>query len=115
MNYQRVLPRDLINEAALLRNVARLFRKLNGVANIEWLQFDPEAIVHDDDDDSVYLTDLVLRIGQSRHFLCCPAHNVESEEWPLFVWNFDDESVTYVFETDGELTTQFHALIGEKQ
>lgn len=114
MNHQRVLPRDLFNEANLLKCIGHLWLKLEGMANIEWdYNGEPFEMCQDQDDDSVLIDNLILKIKGTKYFLTHPLNSREA--WPLYAWSFDTEEETAVFNEYGALTAEFFHLIGEKQ
>lgn len=110
-NYTRVIPRDLFNEAGLLKSLGRLAIALGELdghdARIVEDTLDEFAIAQDPADGSISVKNITFLIG--------------SEEWKLFrslnsresynlYATLSDEEVS-VFEEDGSLTNEFVELI----
>lgn len=116
MSYTRVIPRDLFNEANLLKCLGQLYLKLEqGYQRIAELEFDAEQsetfdIQRNDDSGDIYVDDIKLKIFRSPlnaglpwyHTLFRPINS--REPYPLWLttsWNTDP---IQVFNPDGELS-----------
>jgi hypothetical protein len=118
MSYIRVIPRDLFNEASLLKCLGALYIALEtagdhrakfGVDDVD--RFD---IVQNPDDGSLYVANLPFLIGGSPYHLSRPLNS--RAPWPLYAqrcWpgDRDDDSVVSVFCEDGKLSGEFLRLI----
>jgi len=115
MSYIRVIPRDLFNEADLLKCLGRLWILLDETRGHDATVGDASGehdgtafdIVQDESDGSIYVANVPFRIGRSEYTLFRPL-NARSP-WPLYIHhNFND---IRVFDEDGKLSGQFQALI----
>lgn len=112
MNYVRVIPRDLFNEASLLKcwgqlEIALTDKVRDHAATIE---HDGGAfdIVQDQGTGSITVQNLSLIVHGRRRAVFRPLNS--REPWPLWVWG--DEDDIRVFDTDGQLSADFRAFIG---
>lgn len=117
-NYQRVLPRDLFNEASLLKCLGRLVILLEDeardgkglIAQEDVSSFD---IIQHEDSGGIEVRNLDFMIGGVRHPLVRPLNS--RRPWPLHVeapdgdFNFDAVSV---FDDEGNLTGDMRRLLG---
>lgn len=117
-NYRRVLPRDLFNEASLLKCIGRLVIVLEDKArdgNASFAQEDVDAfdIIQHEDSGGIEVRNLDFMIGGIRHPLVRPLNS--RRPYPLYVeapeGDFDFDEVA-VFDDEGELTPEMCALIG---
>lgn len=120
MSYLRTLPRDLFNEANLLKCYGQLWLKLEGRVGpnltFDFEDYDGQSfeIEQDSADGSTYLSNVTLFILGHRVSLRRPLNSRET--WPLWVSasaiddNLDDFEV---FDTEGELSRNFLAFIGD--
>lgn len=105
MGYQRTLPRDLFNEANLLKCLGRLWMLLEDYAPPGFqMVFDwPNRgfqIEQDPSDGSIYCTNIKVRNGAGKWVT--PFRPLNSrDQWPLYIQDGDDE--IQVFEEDGGL------------
>lgn len=118
-NYRRVLPRDLFNEADLLKCLGRLHIALGEpAAQGHDATFDEEDlpffdIEQDPGSGAVYVANLTFRVSGVAVWLWRPLNS--RKEWPLWVGPlptgpyFDDIEV---FDAHSALTADFLALIG---
>lgn len=107
--YQRVIPRDLFNEASLLKCLGRFW--------IETERYQPKhvTIEHDgepfdvwqDDDGVLRVLNVVAVINGTPYDLVRPLNS--REPWPLYLDT--DEDRIAVFTDTGELTPEILALI----
>jgi hypothetical protein len=119
VSYRRVLPRDLFNEANLLKCLGALWIKIDdripeGVS-LDWLGDEGEPFEIEQDRNSGALSVYNLRLtvkGRPVH-LSRPLNS--RNPWPLYVEpNGDDEwfDPVAVFTDDGDLTEEFERLAG---
>ena len=110
-NYTRVIPRDLFNEAGLLKSLGRLAIALGELdghnARIVEDTLDEFAIAQDPADGSISAENITFMIGSDQWKLFRSLNSRES--YGLYA-SFDDEEVS-VFEEDGALTDEFLELI----
>lgn len=109
-SYLRVIPRDLFNEASLLKCLGRFW--------IETERYQPHKvkIEHDgeafdvwqnDDDGTLSVRNIEITIKGKRYIATRPLNSRRS--WPLYL-NTDEEQID-VFRDDGELTQEVLDLI----
>lgn len=115
MTYARVIPRDLFNEADLLKCLGRLWILLDETRGHNARLGDAEGehdgapfeIVQDESDGSLYVANVPFRIGCYEYTLTRPLN--ARAPWPLYIHrDFDD---IRVFDEDGKLSGQFQAII----
>lgn len=107
MSYQRVIPRDLFNEANLLKCLGRFW--------IETERFQPRKveIEHDgepfdvwqNDDGELAVTNVIIKINGKTYNAFRPLNSREA--WPLYLRM--DEDAIGVFNEDGTLSAEFLA------
>lgn len=116
MTYIRVIPRDLFNEANLLKCMGQLYLKTENadtfaVEEIFQIAGEPFRVFQSDDDGSIHLTNVILIINGNTAGLSRPLNS--REPWPLYVNSIGstelDEPIE-VFTDDGELTPEFLQL-----
>jgi len=106
MSYRRVIPRDLFNEANLLKCYGQLYLNLEtaGLSAVELVHDDRAFEVQQDDSSGgIYLANVVLRVrGQA-----CRLHRPlnSREAWPLYLTDENDEEIA-VFADDGTFTVE---------
>lgn len=117
MSYMRVIPRDLFNEASLLKCYGKialhiLDRAPKGVrfASEEVEAFD---IVQRDDDGAIFIRNLPLIVGQWTFRLIRPLNS--RRDWPLYAEMIDgDDAVAVdVFNEDGSFTNEMLVLFAD--
>lgn len=115
-HYERVLPRDLFNEANLLKNLGRLFLLLDDAQKDCTLVHEysdrPFCIAQDDSSGAITCSNIYLLKGKTRHYLWRPLNS--RQPWPLFIMT-EDEDVINVFHQDsdeGIITGEFAEFIG---
>lgn len=115
MTYLRVIPRDLFNEADLLKCLGRLWILLDetrghnarlGDADGEH-SGDAFEIAQDESDGSIYVANLSFRIGRIESTLFRPLN--ARNPWPLYIHMRGDDFA--VFNEDGRFTADFSKLI----
>lgn len=109
MNYMRVIPRDLFNEANLLKCWGQLWLALENRTDRVAIEHDGEAfdIVQDMGTGSITVQNLSLIVHGRRRAVFRPLNS--REPWPLWVWA--DEDDIRVFDDDGTLSADFLAFI----
>lgn len=114
-NYQRVIPRDLFNEASLLKCLGRFW--------IETERFQPRKVTieHDgdafdvtqnEDDGTTFVRNIAITINGVNYQAFRPLNS--RGNWPLYLRTEDGEE-TGVFQENGELTAELLALIQSSQ
>lgn len=111
-DYRRTIPRDLFNEAKLLKCYGQLYLNLERMGLHECLHHDgePFEVYQDDSDGGLYLANVELIINGQQPVLWCPL-NARST-YPMLTYGMDDESAIHVFhQDDGAFTPDFKSLI----
>ena len=112
MSYRRVIPRDLFNEADLLKMYGKLWIALDDLhthmATLDEGDGSPFEIQQDPADGSLSIANLEFRIAGSIWRLKRPLNT--RQPWSL--WVFDDETEERVFTMGGALSPEFRRLIG---
>ncbi len=114
MSYIRVLPRDLFNEANLLKCLGALWILVDGKGPAA--QFDVEAVEHfdihqDPNDGSIFAANLPFSMGGRRAHLSRPLNS--RQPWPLYI-SFPDHpeiDVSPVLDEHGKLSHEFTLLL----
>lgn len=108
-NYCRVIPRDLFNEANLLKCLGRFW-----IATEQYqprkvqIEYDGEPFdVRQDDDGRLWAENIGIFIQDKPYWHYRPLNS--RQPWPLYL-NTDDDCIP-VFTDDGQLTTELLALI----
>lgn len=127
MTYRRVIPRDLFNEASLLKCLGQLYLKTERFQSINprpflMLHTGPDwNIVQDESDGSIYASAVSIIIGGVTYDHHRPLN--ARDPWPLYVtprnWRTpgidrdddDEPEPLEVFEADGSLSPHFAQLI----
>lgn len=116
-NYVRVLPRDLFNEADLLKCLGRLWILLDSNrrhdAQIVEEEVDAFDIVQDENSGAIEVRNLTFTIRGVKHRLVRPLNSRSA--WPLWVEAESPESdfdAVLVFNEKGDLSDDMIALIG---
>jgi len=107
----RVLPRDLFNDANLLKCVGAIIlaiedRKLPPVFTYVY-DGDPFDIEQDENDGSTYICNVVISASNNELNLRRPLNSREA--WPLFASLWDGDECE-VFNSDGSFSDAFLAL-----
>lgn len=118
MSYSRVIPRDLFNEANLLKCYGQLALVLDSHQDHDALLVDDHVdagfqVEQNPDDGSIRLTNLPLHIGGREVRLYRPLNS--REPWPLWVEasELDPNAEDFeVFDADGKPSPAFLDLIG---
>jgi hypothetical protein len=111
-NYIRVLPRDLFNEASLLKCYGRLWILLDEThghtARFETEDSEVFDIVQDEASGAIYVRNISFTVDGTEMSLTRPL-NARSE-WPLYVES--DDACVAVFDDAGNLSQEMRAFIG---
>ena len=115
--YARVIPRDLFNEASLLKCLGKLALELDrrrtaAELDEDELKADPFDIRQDQSDGSISVMNLPFKVRGVPFRLSRPLNS--REPWPLWCespFACDEEEVE-VFTAEGELSPAFLQLIG---
>lgn len=119
MSYKRVVPRDLFNEASLLKCYGQVYVALERCeghsakfTHEHVAQFD---IVQGASDGSLSIANLPLLIGEDEYSLVRPLNSRRS--WPLYAERIEDPEFepVPVFDDDGEFTDEMRTLLGVNQ
>lgn len=118
MSYQRVIPRDLFNEASLLKCLGKLWIRTEGRETVAWRQTgDAFDIQQDDGDGSIGVANLIVSIKGTPYRLYRPLNS--RAPWPLWVTNpadpnFEDFEVLEAADEgdDAYLSEEMLHLIG---
>lgn len=114
MSYNRVIPRDLFNEANLLKCLGHLAIKLEAIRGPELIEPEPgEAfVIEQDEDGAIACWTVTLKVRDEPVLLSRPLNSRRA--WPLYATHHGmralDEPLE-VFEQDGELTAEFRAFV----
>lgn len=127
MTYKRVIPRDLFNEASLLKMLGVLYLRTEGDERVELRHLDvahPEFVIEQDQaDGSISVFNIRLFINGWHCPLYRPLNSRDS--WPLWLKsphdpNFEDIKVfaedigEYLADEDkGQLSEEFRRLVDE--
>lgn len=114
MSYHRVIPRDLFNEASLLKCYGALYIALenhNGEARFSQEDLPSFDIVQRDDDGAIFVDNLSLITRGRMYRLTRPLNS--RQPWPLYAERIDDDSAdpVAVFNDDGTLSADMKTLI----
>lgn len=114
MTYRRTLPRDLFNEADLLKMLGRLWIALDETpghdARFAEEDVDSFEIVQDPSSGAIRVANLTLEISGQAHRLERPLN--ARTPWPLWLFRDDDEDLEIrVFDEQGALSTDMLALL----
>lgn len=116
MSYVRVLPRDLFNEADLLKCMGRLWIELDrlGTSRARIVEEDVPSFVieQDDSDGSIYVSNVTFEVDGVVHRLRRPLNARRAH--PLMDLGPDDDfDPIRIFEDEGSLSDEFMAIITE--
>lgn len=113
MSYERVIPRDLFNEASLLKCYGRLYIVLEGYRNVGFAMNSVSSfdVVQREDDGALYVENLPFTIGDYEYRLTRPLNS--RAPWPLYAESLDDPDFdpVCVFTDSGALTIEMSALV----
>lgn len=121
MFYQRVIPRDLFNEASLLKCYGALWIALDDMAcktaafaGLHGDHFESFDVVQRNEDGSIFIENMPLLIHGELYFLTRPLNS--RQPWPLYAQKAadDDHEPVHVFTDDGKLSPEMLALIAPR-
>lgn len=107
MSYTRVIPRDLFNEANLLKCYGRIYINLEtaGLDNVELVHDgEPFDIQQDENSGDIFVANVVLEAAGKPCRLHRPLNS--RAPWPLCLTT-DEEEQIQVFNEDGAFTDEF--------
>jgi hypothetical protein len=117
MNYIRVLPRDLFNEANLLKCLGQLWIAIDGLDGAGFLVDDVSRfeIEQDQNDGSLYVANLLFALRARLVHLSRPLNS--RAPWPLYLAIPEDPDfdVIAVFNDDGSLSDDMLRAMGGLQ
>lgn len=111
--YERVIPRDLFNEANLLKCYGKLALVLNDHTNIYRARVEMEdegssfLVAQNPDTGGIYLLNVYLSIDGERQHLERPLNS--RDPWPLYL-EYEGNPIP-VFDESGNLSHEFNILI----
>ncbi len=110
MTYQRVIPRDLFNEASLLKCLGKVYINLETANSDAKLVHDgnPFHIEQDASSGALFCSNVNLFLNDFHIPLTRPLNS--RAPWPLYAVMPDGEECA-VFEDDGTFTAEFLTLI----
>lgn len=104
--YERVIPRDLFNEANLLKCLGTLYIRLEmlNIPNVE-LYHDGKAfdVIQSEDSGSLHLRNVQLIVNDHEAFLWRPLNSRGA--WPLYLTTEEEEEIE-VFDEEGALSAK---------
>lgn len=114
MSYVRVIPRDLFNEASLLKCLGQLWLKTEKFAAHKFLMEQKAngfEVRQDCSTGATYVPSIVITINGKRYGHSRPLNS--REPWPLWLvpWFDEDGEEIEVFNDAGELSAEFLALV----
>jgi hypothetical protein len=113
MSYARVLPRDLFNEAKLLKCLGRLtllIHDADGATPLRFEHVDEESgfiIEQDESSGDLFCRNLGFFVGDYELSLFSKYNSKEA--YPLYFMEVDDSG--FIFDDDGEFSIEFKALV----
>lgn len=116
MSYLRVIPRDLFNEANLLKCVGKVSILLGNMQGHE-AAFNDDAfqsfdIEQDESDGSISIVNVVLNVRGAPVRLYTPLNS--RAPWPLWLHDDDQDDELSVFTEAGEFTPEMLAYLGQE-
>lgn len=116
MSYLRVIPRDLFNEANLLKCYGQLYLNLErlNLPNVE-IQHDGESfdVQQDPESGDLFLSNVRLVVNDQPCRLSRPLNS--RAPWPLLLLTESNgvvEDEVHVFSDDGAFSLEMHSFIG---
>lgn len=110
--YTREIPRDLFNEANLLKCYGKIYLELErlGLRGVELVHAgaEPFMAAQDASDGSTYLANVQLMVGGTEIHLRRPLNSRDA--WPLYAQTFDGEEID-VFDGAGNFTPEMVSLL----
>jgi len=114
MTYLRVIPRDLFNEANLLKCHGQLYLNIEtlnlpGVELVHEYDDEPFDIAMDPNDGSLMLLNVRLWVHGEPHILFRPLNS--REPWPLYLDGTEAPEPIAVFTDTGKFTAEFESFL----
>jgi hypothetical protein len=113
MSYLRVIPRDLFNEANLLKCYGKLYIETEGIRSVGFSEqcLDSFDVVQREDDGYLFIENLLFLIHGVPYRLVRPLNS--REQWPLYAEKVHDPEFELlpVFESNGNLSPEMGRLI----
>lgn len=108
-NYLRVIPRDLFNEAKLLKCLGNMYIQSERYSKLIKMSHDNDAfiILQNPSDGSIYCENVQISVNNEIKHFYTPLNSREA--YPLFV-ELDEESI-FVFDDSGNFSPEFLALL----
>lgn len=110
--YTRVIPRDLFNEASLLKCLGRLWIVTEGYNNFLMLHTGQDFKVYQNmEDGSIYVSNITVFINNTSYNHYRPLN--ARDDWPLYLLaraDMDADAIP-VFDDDGNLSAEMQALL----
>jgi len=111
MTYQREIPRDLFNEASLLKCLGRIYINLE-TAELPDVKLEHDGGAFDIQQDfgsgRLYVTNMQLKLGDTAFRLERATNS--REPWPLYLVDEDDNDID-VFNADGSFSEELKAFL----
>ena len=113
MSYTRVIPRDLFNEANLLKCAGQLYLMLENRGLEHLLEHDGAAfrVEQSEDDGSITILNVTMSIAGNRFHLMRPLN--ARDPYPVYLTSEDPNTDDIqVFEDDGTFTDEMRTFLG---
>lgn len=112
-NYIRVLPRDLFNEASLLKCVARLWiltdEKRDHQARFVTEDCDVFNVLQDQSSGAIYIGNVEFTVRNVPHRLSRPLNSRSA--WSLYMDTEDGDETLSVFDDEGNLSADMLSYV----
>lgn len=111
-SYERVLPRDLFNEANLLKCLGQVSLLLHDRGKdgdprlIHWTVRPGFDIQMDMSDGSIFCSNLTLHRPNDRHMYYIRRVLNSRDPWPIYLITADDDTL-HILDDDGQFSPQF--------
>jgi hypothetical protein len=113
MGYVRVIPRDLFNEADLLKCVGKLYLELENINKLFYTRLPAEVVMSYSDeflidqcphDGSIYIKNVHLVVREKGHNVYRPLNT--RVPWNVYIYD-DNGDIIDVFNENGTLSSEF--------
>jgi hypothetical protein len=115
MSYRREIPRDLFNEASLLKCYGRIYINLE-TANLPHVELVHDGAAFDIQQDfgsgNLYVANVQLKVNGKACRLSRPLNSRET--WPLYLVDDNDDEID-VFAEDGSFSSEMLAFLQDGQ